>query len=465
MAGAEAKPHEEPDCSSCSYGWLVVFFSFWQHVVINGLNYSGGVLFDALLEEFGETRGATSWAASLNTAALLGGGVFSGLLITKIGQQRTVLLGGTMVISGFMLTSVAPNLPMVIATHGLLSGFGMCFAWQPCVIIIPQYFDKRRSTATGIAVSGAGVGTFVMSAFTRYLFAEIGWRNGMRLLGVLALVMSMATSAVFKPGPLYKPRPAAATGCLGLDASLLQNRLLRFVTVSLLACGLGYSPMFVHLVRHAKDLGIDDAKAVALIGYIGIGSMSGRVITGFMGDKVSPLGLYAGSVCLIGLADIALPFTTSYTLMSLIAVVFGWGGGSFIALIPVLLANWLGVARLPQAMGLLYTFQASTLLLGPPLVGWMYDAMGSYKVALIIVGAAEFVSAAAMVYVPRLVEAEESAREEAAQLEAKAGEELLPTPDAGAAAVEGGGAEAKPSLIPADVGAAKGAEDEASARP
>ena len=51
------------------------------------------------------------------------------------------------------------------------------------------------------------------------------------------------------------------------------------------------------------------------------------------------------------------------------------------------------------------------------------------------------------------------------QLEAKAGEELPPTPDAGAAAVEGGDAEAKPSLIPADVGAAKGAEEEAGARP
>jgi MFS family permease len=83
--------------------------------------------------------------------------------------------------------------------------------------------------------------------------------------------------------------------------------------------------------------------------------------------------------------------------------VFGWGGGSFIALIPVLLANWLGVSRLPQALGMCYSAQATTLLLGPPLVGWLYDGLGSYKVALVIVGCCEFISAAAMCLIPRLV--------------------------------------------------------------
>ena len=90
---------------------------------------------------------------------------------------------------------------------------------------------------------------------------------------------------------------------------------------------------------------------------------------------------------------------------------FGWGGGSFIALIPVLLANcWLGVSRLPQALGMCYSAQATTLLLGPPLVGWLYDGLGSYKVALVIVGCCEFVSAAAMCLIPRLVREQVRAR-------------------------------------------------------
>ena len=89
---------------------------------------------------------------------------------------------------------------------------------------------------------------------------------------------------------------------------------------------------------------------------------------------------------------------------------FGWGGGSFIALIPVLLANWLGVSRLPQALGMCYSAQATTLLLGPPLVGWLYDGLGSYKVALVIVGCCEFISAAAMCLIPRLVREQVRAR-------------------------------------------------------
>ena len=156
-----------------------------------------------------------------------------------------------------------------------------------------------------------------------------------------------------------------------------------------------------------------------MIAFIGIGSGLGRFITGWMGDRVSPLLLYALSVLLIGVADIVLPFLTSYTAMAAAALAFGWGGGSFIALLAVMLANWLGVSRLPQALGMCYSTQAITLMLGPPLVGWLYDALGSYTIPLVLVGVAEFLSAAAMCYVPTLERKQQEAEREAAAKEAE----------------------------------------------
>ena len=146
------------------------------------------------------------------------------------------------------------------------------------------------------------------------------------------------------------------------------------------------------------------------------------------------------------------------------------GGGSFIALIPVLLANWLGVSRLPQALGrkstrtppvscdtkalcdrlrvsaVCYTFQATTLLMGPPIVGWLYDAMGSYKFAFVLVGLVEFVSAGAMLYVPKLVQQHEEQEAKEKQEERLAQQQARPLQAGGSIPAEGGNVD---RLLPA----------------
>ena len=123
--GAKTVPAGEPPAAPAPpapddggwYGWLVVLLSFTQHVVIIGLNYSNGVLFDALLVEFKASRGATSWVSSLNYAMLLGGGVFSGVLVDRLGQQRTIVVGGALVLGGYLLTSVADSIPLLMLSQ------------------------------------------------------------------------------------------------------------------------------------------------------------------------------------------------------------------------------------------------------------------------------------------------------------------------------------------------------------
>lgn len=58
-----------------------------------------------------------------------------------------------------------------------------------------------------------------------------------------------------------------------------------------------------------------------LIGFIGVGSMAGRFVTGFLGDHFSPLLLYGLSVACIGLADVLLPFVEAYWMLAAIAIV------------------------------------------------------------------------------------------------------------------------------------------------
>jgi len=48
--------------------------------------------------------------------------------------------------------------------------------YLPSIVMVSFYFDRRRALATGIAVCGSGVGTFVLAPFFNFLVSEYGWK-------------------------------------------------------------------------------------------------------------------------------------------------------------------------------------------------------------------------------------------------------------------------------------------------
>ena len=53
---------------------MVVFSSFMIHVIVDGITYSFGVLFIALLEDFQGGKGNTAWILSIFVGMTLGSG-------------------------------------------------------------------------------------------------------------------------------------------------------------------------------------------------------------------------------------------------------------------------------------------------------------------------------------------------------------------------------------------------------
>ena len=72
--------------------------------------------------------------------------------------------------------------------------------YLPAIVMVGYYFDKRRALATGIAVCGSGIGTFVMAPVASFLLDTLTWRGTNAVLGALIL-----NGAVF--GALYRPLP------------------------------------------------------------------------------------------------------------------------------------------------------------------------------------------------------------------------------------------------------------------
>ena len=77
--------------------------------------------------------------------------------------------------------------------------------YLPSIVVVNFYFDKRRALATGIAVSGSGIGTMVFAPLGRYLLDNYGWQGSYVIISGIIL-NGIVCGAVFRPLEQNKPR-------------------------------------------------------------------------------------------------------------------------------------------------------------------------------------------------------------------------------------------------------------------
>lgn len=144
---------------------------------------------------------------------------------------------------------------------------------------------------------------------------------------------------------------------------------------------------YMYAADHAMELGHDSTNASFLLSIIGIFNMIGQVVFGYIGDlEVNLLNIYATVSALAGVFVAFIPFVNSFVGMCTSYALFGFCISVSFPLTTVLLVNYLGVARLTNAYGLLMLMQGIANLFGPPFAGWVSDKMQSYNAAFFLSG-------------------------------------------------------------------------------
>eukprot|EP00164_Ancoracysta_twista_P009131 GFYU01013426.1.p1 GENE.GFYU01013426.1~~GFYU01013426.1.p1 ORF type:complete len:383 (-),score=107.53 GFYU01013426.1:62-1093(-) len=257
----------------------------------------------------------------------------------------------------------------------------MCF--HPSVVIVNQYFKKKRSTAIGLAVAGSGVGTFVVAAVTTTLLDSVGWRSTLRVLAAVDFVVLVLCAVSYAPVPGL---PKAAPRKL-MDTVIWSDPVFKLLAGCIFVAGFGYWVPIVHLVSLAGTKGHDQADAVMLIVWLGIASTVGRVVFGKVADSFDRMKVFQLSVSVIGLSTVLVTFSNTLEQMIAYALVFGTFAGAFLATMPVLTAELMGLHNLANALGGIYSGMAITILLGPPTAGWIFEADdGDYTIAFVLSG-------------------------------------------------------------------------------
>ncbi len=388
------------------YGWYVVAAAFAVTGVGFGSAYTFSAFLDSLQRDFAASRGSVSLVFSLAGFLYFALGMISGPLGDRWGARRVTVFGMLSVGLGLCAAGVARTLGQVYVAYGLGIGLGVGFSYVPALGAVQRWFVKRRGFASGLAVSGIGVGTLVMPPLAALLIRTLGWRGAYEALGVMAVVAGVGMALLIENDPRERglapdgdPLQAGAavpSGCTLREA--IRSRRFVGLYAACLICSFGLFVPFVHLIPYALDHGVAQSSAVLLLGAVGVGSTAGRFFLGGVADSLGRapalLLMFAG----MALALLVWLTATAFWGMAAFALVYGVFYGGFVAILPALVMDYFGGRHVGAIIGVLYTSVAFGTLVGPSAAGFAFDLRHSYTLPILLSAGSNAIAALIMLH-------------------------------------------------------------------
>jgi MFS transporter, OFA family, oxalate/formate antiporter len=376
------------------HGWFVVAGTFAVTFVGFGCAYSFSAFLLPLQHDFAASRGSVSLVFSIAGFFYFALGVITGPLADRFGSRLLAVVGMILTGAGLVVASVAETLLQVYAAYGVGVGLGIGCSYVPAVGAVQRWFLRRRGFASGLAVSGIGVGTLVVPPLASLLIGVLGWRETYLLLGIFAIVAGAGMALLIEDDPSKRglgadgdpPAAAAHTPASARDSirSAITSRRFVGLYASCFICSFGLFVPFVHLVPYALDYGVASSAAVLLVGAIGVGSTAGRFLLGGLADRLGrPLSFLIMFVGM-GLSFVMWLFSFSLWPLAAFALVYGVFYGGFVALAPAVVIDYFGGRHASSLIGILYTSVAFGTLIGPSVAGFVFDISHSYTLPILL---------------------------------------------------------------------------------
>lgn len=382
-------------------GWAALLFAtIGAGVGFSSLGYILGPLVVPLQEEFGWGRGQitqTSLWSSLGMAAAL---PLLGPLLDRYGVKRIAWVSLPLfAVVLFALSQFESTLLIFLTLYALAGIIGVGTSAVTYSKAVVERFNRHRGFALGIMATGLGAAGLLLPPLMGTVIAQYGWRSAYFTMGFLALMPLLILAFVKFPRPTSNTEPVlrstSAVELPGLTrGQALHNREFWTLIVAFFVLGWALLTMVPHFVPMLIDSGVEPVRAALLSSLIGVGTVIGRPVVGWLIDRfyapyvAVPLFLTAALGCLlllIGGAQFA----------SVTAVLIGIGFGAEIDLMSYLSSRYFG----QRDFGTLYSYVYSAFMIGsafgPVVAGYLFDAQGSYKTPLII--AASFLVAGSIV--------------------------------------------------------------------
>ena len=387
------------------YGWWIVGAGIGIQVLLTGLLMQAfGVYVSVLQSDFGWSKTALAGAFSLQRIESGILGPVQGWLLTRYGPRNIMRIGLIMFGGGFLLFSQIDSIVefylvfMLMAVGGSLGGF------MAVITALVNWFDRKRSTAMGIAYTGLSLGGLVVP-IVAWSLDSVGWRTTAMISGVLVLVLGLPLAQLVRTRPEdygeypdgVEPAEQQAPGTDRAEGEVkepeftareaLRTRAFWFISLGHGVAVLMVSAVMVHLVVNLnEELGYSLQTAALVVAFMTLLQTFGQVGGGFLGDRFDKRVILTLTMLGHGSAIIILAFATNYFMVLTFAILHGIAWGVRGPVLHSYRAECFGRASFAQVLGFSSMIVMFGMTAGPLVAGILADRTGDYQAAFLILG-------------------------------------------------------------------------------
>lgn len=343
-------------CFFCSFGWTNCIGLFEDY-------YIRGPLSDY-------SPGAVSWITSLEMFFMLACGPVVGKLLDDYGPRYLLMAGTFLHVFGLMMASISTKYYQFLLSQGICSAIGASMIVNPAMACTATWFYEQRGWAIGLVASGSSIGGVVLPIVVSRLMPEVGFGWAMRTGAFIILTMMIFANLTVtsRIPPQKKPFEAKAFIRPFRDVPFLLTSLATFFFYW------GMFVPFTYIVGDATSHGMSVTLAQYLVSIVNAGSIFGRTLPGWVGDKIGRFNTMIVMCFFTGTITLALWIPASSNAAIIVyAPLFGFSSGAAIGLTPALIAQISDVREIGARTGAMFGFASIAALTSAPIGGSLLD--------------------------------------------------------------------------------------------
>src|ERR1700687_1500890 len=364
------------------YGWKLVFILWLLDFLNMGFPlYGGAVINTYMFKKIPMSHSAFGLGFTIFN-------VFAGITsilvaasIVRWGIRKTFGIGSALILLGALWLSLIASRPWHYwVGFGVLTATGISFGTIiPAATAVTRWFSRYRGRAMAVTLSASGfAGFFVSPLINRILTANGGnWRQAWAMVAVISVLSAIVAFLFVKERPedlgqsvdggpdAAQPAGSPAARKLVTAFPWEPRQACRtlshwMILVGAVPCPFPFFFFTAHWLLHLKGVGISPADAAWAMGLFTLGAVFGRLIGGWLMDRLVAryafmLGLccyFLGSFLAIRVSPDAL--WIAYNAAILYGTAFGW---TFICL-NTITGHFYGPAAFPKLSGMLVVISA-----------------------------------------------------------------------------------------------------------
>jgi MFS family permease len=383
------------------YGWWIIVVAFYVCLVFSGSVFFAFSLFvKPLQEEFAWSRSSIMGAFTCLYLALAFSSPFAGKAVDRFGAKRVMALGGAIMGIGFAVLFALKS-PLHFYLGNIIVGIGGSATGPiPGTAVVSDWFRKKRGLAIGIMSMGIGVGGFVVAPlWGGGIIPVFGWRMGYLCLSILAVTTIPIALLVIKKREIdiATVQHETLSGTAGNDTPVdipndlslsdaLKTPAFWLIAGAILLSQFALVGTVLSQVPHLQDIGFPVTTAATALGGIGLLSAFSKLFFGWACDLIKSkyafaLGVFfmAGGTFLLMVID---PTTPVFIIWAY-SVTMGFGGGSWLPVISMIVSTNFGLASYGAIFGAVILIQNLGASTGPLFAGYIYDITTGYHWAFV----------------------------------------------------------------------------------